>query len=107
MNQYNNDISLKGKINKIYDRSYYWDWHTNSNRSKYRELWKSSETAKNNLRFVVGAMILNRIVSAINAARLVKAFNRNIKSISWNINFSVRRITGLDSEITLNFSTAI
>jgi len=42
-------------------------------------MWVSSENAFNNVRFAVGALILNRLASAVNAVRLVAAYNRHLK----------------------------
>ncbi|MCK7525624.1 MAG: hypothetical protein MZV64_52480 [Ignavibacteriales bacterium] len=40
------------------------------------------------IRFVVGGLILNRLISAINAARLVSSYNKRLEEeVSWN--FSV------------------
>jgi hypothetical protein len=51
-------------------------------------MWESSEHAFNNVRFAVGAMILNRIISAIDAALLVRSHNKSIaQQTSWNVSF--------------------
>lgn len=69
-------------------------------------MWSSSEGAYNKVRFVVGALILNRIVSAINAVRLVSAYNKNLsQEVSWNIYFGVEEKPTLPQTLTFNFST--
>ncbi|MGK9476539.1 hypothetical protein [Melioribacter sp. OK-6-Me] len=84
--------------------THYWKWNNNEDRRKYRELWKSSEQAYNNLRFAVGALILNRIISAINAVRLVAIHNRNLnKSLSWDLSFEVENNPDMPSVFKLNF----
>jgi hypothetical protein len=41
-------------------------------------MWVASQQANNNLRFVIGAMLLNRLVSVVNAVRSVTAYNRSL-----------------------------
>ncbi len=53
-----------------------WQWDSDANRQQFREQRISSERVYNNARFVIGGMLVNRIVSAINAARLARQFNR-------------------------------
>ena len=53
-------------------------------------MWTSRENAFNNMRFIVGALVLNRLISAINAARLVVAYNKNLEEqVSWNLSMNV------------------
>lgn len=86
---YNNTKSLERRFDEMYDvNKYYWNWESNENRRTYRGMWVSSESAFNNLRFVAGALVLNRLISAINAVRIAAAFNRNLETeTSWNISF--------------------
>ena len=73
---YNKERELNRKFNEVYDEeTHFWGWEDNR-RKEYRNLWTSSENAKNNVRFAVGALILNRIVSAIFAVRSVSAYNK-------------------------------
>ena len=73
----------------MYDKNqYHWDWQTTANRTRYRDLWVSSEQAFNNVRFAVGALIVNRIVSAINAALIVRSHNKKLTETGWNLYFN-------------------
>ena len=66
--------------------------------------WSSSESSYTNVRFVVGALILNRVISAINAVRMVPAYNKNLpKELSWNVSVGVENHSTLPSSITFNF----
>jgi len=66
-------------------------------------MWNSSETANNNIRFVVGGLILNRIVSAINAARLVSSYNSNLEEeVSWNFSVGFMSHPNLPTSLSLN-----
>ncbi len=69
-----------------------WKWRSEEDRRAYRNSWVSSEKAYNNVRFAVGALVLNRLVSAINATRLVIKHNKSLKSSNpINVGFGVGR----------------
>ncbi|MHB1688104.1 MAG: hypothetical protein ACYCVH_12130 [Ignavibacteriaceae bacterium] len=107
IDEYNNAQVLSGNFNQMYGAQYYWNWQTSDQRKTYRNMWYSSEQAKNNLRFVVGALILNRIMSAINAARLVALFNkRQSEDTSWNVSVGFSNPTGLSTNLNFNFQTS-
>ena len=79
---------------------------TSEDRKSYRSMWVSSEQSFNNLRFVVGALIINRIASAVNAVRLVSAFNRKqTEELSWNISAGVENSINLPNQFTIHFQT--
>ncbi len=107
INVYNQVQDLNRDFNKTYDvNQYYWKWNTNDERKKYREMWSSSESAFNNVRFAVGALILNRLISAIGAVRAVSSYNKNLENqTSWNVSFGVDQKPTLPSSLTLNFTT--
>ena len=70
--EYNDAMSLQGSFNQMMNpNTDYWNWQSEVDRKNYRNLWYSSEQENDNLRFVVGALILNRVISAINAANLL------------------------------------
>jgi len=105
---YNNDMALQGNFDKMYNSpDQAWNWPTNIDRKNYHNMWSSSEQAHNNLRFVVGALILNRIISVINAVRLVAAHNKNItnEEVGWNVSFGVQNYETLPTQLKFNFQT--
>jgi hypothetical protein len=107
--QYNDTQALNGDFNKMYnvDRNY-WKWNTNEDRKTYRNMWISSEQTHNDLRFVVGAMILNRIASMINAVRLVSAYNkRQSAEMSWNVSVGLRNQPNLPTSLSLEFEKGL
>ena len=109
INDYNNEKAFNRDFNAMYnEQQYYWSW-TSEDRRTYRSMWTSSEHAFNDLRFVVGAMILNRIISAINAVRLVSKYNKNIESsnseVGWNLSVGVTNQLTVPASLTLNFQT--
>jgi hypothetical protein len=104
INEYNDDMARNGDFNKMYNTGLdYWKW-TGNDRKTYRAMWTAGELAHNNLRFVVGALVLNRVVSAINAARIAAAFNRNAsQELGWNLSAGVSSVASLPTGVILNF----
>jgi len=104
INEYNDDKARNGEFSKMYNTELdYWKW-TGNDRKTYRAMWTSGEQSHNNLRFVVGALVLNRVVSAINAARIAAAFNRNAsQELGWNLSAGVSNIATLPTGVILNF----
>ncbi|MBZ0200592.1 MAG: hypothetical protein K8H86_12045, partial [Ignavibacteriaceae bacterium] len=104
---YNNAKALNRDFAEMYNEdTYYWQWDNNESRKNYRNMWVTSEQAFNGLRFIVGAMMLNRIASAINAARLVSSYNkRQLESTDWSFSFGVDQKPTLPASLTVNFST--
>jgi hypothetical protein len=103
--EYNRQMDLAGNFNKVYTSpSAYWKWVNNDDRKEYRSMWSSSENAFNNVKFVVGALVLNRVISAVNAVRLVSAYNKNLPvETSWNLSFGVDYHPTLPTSLTMNF----
>lgn len=60
------------------EEGYYWRWTSDAARSHYRAQRISSAQMYNNQRFVVAAILVNHVASAINAARTVILQNRDI-----------------------------
>lgn len=101
---YNREMELNRDFDKIYNpTTHFWSWDTKAERSKYRKMWVSSTEAFNNIRFVVGALIINRIISVINAVRLVSKYNKNLEQeIGWNLYIGLNE-PNLPSEVSINF----
>ena len=103
------DYNAAMELNRDFDMTYktaayYWKWSDNEQRKQYRDLWSSSESAYTNVRFVVGALILNRLISAVNAVRLVSAYNKNLsQEVSWNISVGLNNHFTPPTSITFNF----
>ncbi|MCK9410000.1 MAG: hypothetical protein WCX28_03045 [Bacteriovoracaceae bacterium] len=76
--EYNDKQLQDRELIKVYDvnSGYYWRWDTDNNRREYRALRVSSERVLNNSKFVIATIVVNRIISAINAARLVRLYNQ-------------------------------
>lgn len=75
-----NDKKLRDRnISEVYDPSqgYFWNWDSDVSRQRFRSLRISSDKVFNNSRFVIGAIVVNHVLSALNAARLVRHYNKN------------------------------
>jgi hypothetical protein len=105
INEYNDQKALERNFNEMYNtETFFWKWQSTEDRRTYRSMWSSSEQTNNDLRFVVGAMILNRVISAINAARLVSAYNNRIdEELSWNVSIGLKQTANLPTSLNLNF----
>ncbi len=103
--EYNNEKALERNFDEMYNpQKLYWNWGNQENREQYRSMWLSSEQTFNDVRFIVGAMIVNRIASAINAVRLVAAYNKRITSeVSWNFSVGISKPVNLPQSLTFNF----
>jgi hypothetical protein len=92
----------------MYDEEkYFWKWNSTEERRTYRDMWTSSEQTSNSIRFVIGGLILNRIASAINAARLVSSYNSRLKEeVSWDFSVGFMNQPNLPTSINFNFTAA-
>jgi len=109
IDDFNSEKALERNFNEMYNEEiYFWKWETSEERKTFRSMWTSSEQTTNDIRFVVGALILNRVASAINAARLVAAYNKRLKEdeLSWNISVGLVNNKNLPTSLTLNFYTS-
>jgi len=78
---YNNVQLLSRNPYGLYDvQSEGWSWDTKTNRNYYSNQRISSDRAFNNTAYVAAAIGVNHLVSAINAALMVKAQNEQIGS---------------------------
>jgi hypothetical protein len=85
---------------------YFWKWNTTDELKTYKSMWTSSEQTFNDVRFVVGALLLNRVVSAINAVRLVSRYNNNLsQEVGWNVTLGVQNNPDNSSSYNINFIT--
>jgi hypothetical protein len=103
-----NHIQDLSRSTDIYnEKTHYWKWSGQEQRREYRSMWKSSETAYNSTRFIVGALILNRIASVINAVRLVNRYNNNLKTeLGWDVSFDYSNTLSEPDKLSMNFRTS-
>lgn len=79
--EYNEKQLRDREPDRLYDpgAGYAWRWESDADRALYREQRISAETAFNNRKFVVAAVIINHVASAINAARSAIAWNKAVE----------------------------
>ncbi len=105
INIYNDEMELMREYDKVYDlNTHFWSWDEVANRKKYRSMRNSSETAYNNVKFVVSALILNRVASAVNAVITVKKQNAAVEESSMNFGVGVSYLGNEAVGLTLNFA---
>jgi len=107
IDDYNDQKASERNFDEMYNpETFFWKWQSNEDRRTYRSMWTSSEQTYNDLRFVVGAMILNRVVSAINAVRQVSAYNNRLEEeLSWNVSIGIKNTANLPTSLNVNFQT--
>ncbi len=67
---------------------YYWDWDNDTHRHKFDQLRISADNANNRATFVVGAILANHVISAIDAVWSVFKYEQSRQaSVDWNIQF--------------------
>lgn len=77
-------------FNKYYqDIDYwYWDWESQAARDKFDQLRISADTADNRATFVLGAIVANHLISAIDAVWSVHKYeNKRQAALDWDVRF--------------------
>jgi len=108
IDQYNDQQAFEYNFDEMYNtETHFWKWNTSEERKEYRNMWVSSEQTFNDVRFVVGALLLNRVISAINAVRLVSKYNNNLsQEVGWNVSLDVQSYPDNTSSYNINFITS-
>jgi hypothetical protein len=109
IDEFNDQKAFERNYTEMYNNTevFYWNWNTNDERKEYRQMWESSEQTFNNVRFVVGALLLNRVVSAINAVRLVSRYNNKLsQEVGWNVSVGLQNMPDNSSAYNINFITS-
>jgi hypothetical protein len=108
IDQYNDQKAFERNFDEMYNtEQYFWKWNTSEERKVYRDMWVSSEQTLNDVRFVVWGLLLNRVISAINAVRLVSRYNNNLsQEVGWNVSLGVQNLPDNTSSYNINFITS-
>ncbi len=83
-----NEAKLRAReYAQLYDPAVqYWNWDAEANRGAYRDLRITSDKLERNATFVIGALVVNRLISAFVAGRSAAAYNERLReSSSWNL----------------------
>jgi hypothetical protein len=79
MNEYNLAKLRNREYDLVYANSRYnWQWDSNLNRARFKDLRIGSDNAFNNAKFVIAAVVINRVISAFSAGRAAAAYNHSI-----------------------------
>ncbi len=105
------DFNLEKEQLRNFDETYnvdthFWKWENNTVREEYRSIWTSSEESFDKIQFAVGALVINRIISAINAARTVGRMNEKADEMSWNVSVGMSQRRNLPAALEVNLFTA-
>lgn len=105
---YNNEKALERRYDEMLsEQKFFWKWNSTEQRKTYRSMWTSSEQTFNDIRFIVGAMLVNRLISAINAVRSVSNYNNQLESeVSWNVTLGLDRNLLNQEVYKINFQTS-
>jgi TM2 domain-containing membrane protein YozV len=57
---------------------YFWNWDSDADRLKFKDLRIKSDRVKNNSKFVVGVIVINHLISAFSAGRKAIAYNKSL-----------------------------
>lgn len=92
-----NDKKLRDRdAEKVYDPAlgYGWQWDSEASRATFRDRRVASENMYNNRKFVVTAVLINHVASAINAARAAIAHNNAADEALGDLQFGARVMGG-------------
>lgn len=91
---------------KLYDpaSTYFWQWNNEASRQKYRNIRIKSDEVFNSRQFIVGAILANHIVSAINAGMLASKINKEADITSSFQIGSKLRVTANNPEFVFTIS---
>jgi hypothetical protein len=94
--EYNEKRLRDREVERLYDAAagYSWRWDSDASRTAYKDQRISSENMYNNRKFIGIAVLVNHIVSAINAARCAIAHNRAQQDVLGDLQLSSRVLGG-------------
>lgn len=83
---------------------YYWQWDSKESRGYYNNLRVKEHNWERRATFVVGAFVLNRLVSAIDVVRIVRKENKNQDKQMSHLHFNYKTTQTGAGVLNLNFS---
>ncbi len=104
---YNNNMLQQGQYDKLYypELGYGFYWDNVANRELYRTDKLAADNIKHDRIFVVGAVLLNHVISAISAIIVTNKYNSGLEKSSggWTINAGVNQTLNRMDGLKLNF----
>ncbi len=103
---YNEQRRRDRNVDAIYpeNRYFMWQWDNLNSRLYYDAYRIETRKIDESKIYIIGGIILNHLVSAVNALRVARAYNREIEELSWRLDFDYNPYTGTAA---LNFQTAL
>ena len=89
---YNDDQLHDRAWNEVYwdEEFYHWQWENAESKETFNEIRDSSRRAHRRALNMVGAAVLNRLISAIDAVRTAKAFNKKNQENDTGLNLGFK-----------------
>lgn len=118
VDEYNNEMLRFGEYNKLYDPElgYGFYWNSDEERRKYRGDKIGGDRTLNDRLFVVGAIVINHLISGISAVFAANSYNSDLKksgsggflplggfNMSAGVQKHFNRIDGIKLNISKNF----
>jgi hypothetical protein len=93
---YNEKQLRDRELDKLYDPAagFAWEWDSDASRATYRDQRISSENMYNNKKFVVAAILVNHVASAVNAARAAISHNSALDKALGDLSLSAQVLGG-------------
>jgi len=98
VDEYNNDMLEKGQYDKVYYPGSGFDFHWNSvaEREIYRSDKLAADRIHNDRLFIVGAVLVNHLISAISAIIVTNHYNSDIRKGSGGVSIGADVIRNFD-----------
>ena len=98
VDQYNDAQQRMRQFDKVYsDPDYFWYWDSDANRRRYERMRIASDRAVNRSVLVLGGILANHLLSAIDAVWQTHVYNKKIKKqagSSFRMNFQMDGYSG-------------
>jgi TM2 domain-containing membrane protein YozV len=82
--EYNNTKSRNREYKLMYQPTRpedQWNWDTDANRLRFKDMRIQSGGVKNNAKFVIGAIVVNHLLSAFSAGKKTAAYNQSLSAM--------------------------
>jgi TM2 domain-containing membrane protein YozV len=82
--EYNDAKGRNREYDLIYQPTrpeYQWNWDTEANRLRFKDMRIHSGEVKNNSKFIIGAIVVNHLLSAFSAGKKTAAYNRSLSAM--------------------------
>lgn len=81
--EYNDTKNRNRQYDLVYQTTnlaYQWNWDTDANRLQFKNMRIQSGQVKNNAEFVIGAIVVNHLLSAFSAGKKTAAYNQSLSA---------------------------